>query len=147
MNPPDHNPTNLPQQIHGEASARRPDTEPIGAPKAQIHPDQVKKPRSQPLGEGVFTIVYPKAIAATRKLEYLNLPKDTLDKAAKTLATKKTHELLGQVLRYALGSARSKIIKDVDILTEIGINTMELCPEGTKKKGSTGGKKGGRHGS
>lgn len=151
MNPPDHNPQNLPQQGHGEAAGRRPVTGSNGAaPKPEVGTNRIEKPKAQTQGDRIFEILYAKTIAAARKLGYLNLPESSLEKAARTLAVKRTQKRLQEAFRYAENSAKSEIIKDADILTEVlpefGITTMKLCPKASERKASKVRKKGGNHG-
>lgn len=149
MNPPDHNPTNLPQQVHGEASGRRLGTDPVGAPKPEVSPNRIEKPKAQTQGDRIFGILYAKTIVAARKYKNLNISESSLQKAARNFAMKKTSKRLREAFRYAENSAKSEIIKDADILSEIlqefGI-IMPLNPKAPKKKGSKGRNKGGNHG-
>ncbi len=151
MNPPDSKPTNLPQPGHGEAAERRPVTGSNGAaPKPGVGANGLEKPKPEKLGDRILKIYYAKAIAEARKLGNMNLPKFALERAAKTLALKKTKKRLRETSKYAENSAQSEIITEAEILTEVlpelGITNMKLCPKEPKKKGSKGQKKGGNHG-
>lgn len=155
MNPPDHNPKNLPQQVHGEASGRRPGTDPVRAPKPEVSPNRLEKPKAQTLGDLIFKIYFAKTTAEAQKLGKLNLPQSALERAARILACKKTKKRLIEAFKYAVNSAKSETITDAEILTELlpellpelGMTTMKLCPKEPKKQGSRVRKeKGGNHG-
>ena len=150
MNPPDPKPNGLPKPGQNDACGRRPGNGPVGAPKPEVGTNRIEKPKAQTQGDRICEILYAKTIAAARKLGYLKLPESSLEKAARTLAVKRTQKRLREAFRYAENSAKSEIIKDADILTEIlpefGITTMKLCPKASERKASKVRKKGGNHG-
>ena len=140
MKPPDHNPTNRPQQVHGEASGQRPVIESVGAPKPVVGEFGIEKPKPEKFGDRIFEIYFAKTIAEARKLGNLNLPQAALERAARTLAETKAKMRLKAAIKYAINSAKSETISEAEILTEvlpeIGITTMKLCPKEPKKQGS-----------
>lgn len=151
MNPPDQNPMELHQEGQREASGRRSVTGPVGAPKPEVSANPIKKPKPQTQGDLIFEIYFAKTIAEAQKLGNLNLPQSDLERAARTLADKKTKKRLIEAFKYAVNSAKSETITEAEILTEyltkLGITTMKLCPKKPKKQNSRVGKeKGGNHG-
>lgn len=151
MNPPDHNPSNLPKPVHGEAADLRSVAEPVGTPKPEFHPNPVPiaKPRTKTQGDQIFEIYLAKATAEARKHGNLHFSQAALEKAARTVAEKKTRKRLQEAYKYAVHSAQAETIAAVEILTELlqefGIKDMKLCRKEPKKKGSKGSKKKGEN--
>lgn len=148
MNPPDSKPTNLPQQLHGDASGRRAGTDPGGAPKAAVAVHATEKPKPKTLQDEIYEILYGKTKNLVERLKPLQMPQAIIEKATRSLATRASRKLLAEAIKYARNSASAMKFDDTDLLNEIlaqrDFAQIKVHPPASEKASAGDRSKGGK---
>lgn len=121
---------------------------PPSDPSATSQQPVKAKPKS--LQEEIRDILLAKTIEATHGLKQLMLPQSVLEKAAETVATRATNEIIAAACKYARESAKALKFTCQDLLDEVLVakGIAPRKPRRTKaaNKNSKKNKKGGCHG-